>query len=333
MPNWNFIPALALVVGFLAPTGTMAQESPSPWSLVETVGRPNARHEAAFVVVGDRFYLLGGRGIKPVDIYDPSTKAWSEGPEPPIEVHHFQPVVITDEIWLAGAMTGPYPRETALERILIFDTKAGAWRWGPEIPKGRRRGGAGAILHDGSLYLACGIQNGHWDGWVPWLDRFDLESQQWTRLPDAPRSRDHFQLVALDDQLVLAGGRRTSGVTGEVFELTIPEVDVYQVKDMDWTTLPGPQGHLPTPRAGGFNIVVDSEVWALGGESGTQGEAHDEVEALDLDSGSWRVVNRLLQGRHGTGALRHAGGLYVCSGCGRRGGSPELETMERMTLD
>ena len=58
---------------------------------------PIARHEAAFVQVGDKFYLLGGRDIRPVSIYHTQTKSWSQGLKPPIELHHFQPVVFEDK--------------------------------------------------------------------------------------------------------------------------------------------------------------------------------------------------------------------------------------------
>ena len=75
---------------------------------------PTARHEAAFIGLGDKYYLLGGRGIKPVDIFDSKTQNWSEGAKSPLEIHHFQPVVWNDEILLLGAMTGGYPGETPL---------------------------------------------------------------------------------------------------------------------------------------------------------------------------------------------------------------------------
>ena len=48
---------------------------------------PIKRHEAAFVKVDKHFYLLGGRQMNPVSIYDATTKKWTEGAIPPIELH------------------------------------------------------------------------------------------------------------------------------------------------------------------------------------------------------------------------------------------------------
>ena len=45
----------------------------SKWELIKPTGEPVARHEAAFVEVGGKFYLIGGRRMNPVSIYDPAT--------------------------------------------------------------------------------------------------------------------------------------------------------------------------------------------------------------------------------------------------------------------
>ncbi|MDH3650142.1 MAG: hypothetical protein OEQ53_10690, partial [Saprospiraceae bacterium] len=89
------------------------------WSEVKSSdgSTPVERHEAAFVGMGDAFYLLGGRGMKPVSIYDAKTSTWKQGSVPPIEMHHFQPVVYKGDIYVAGAMTGGYPGETPVPNI------------------------------------------------------------------------------------------------------------------------------------------------------------------------------------------------------------------------
>ena len=317
--SWNAIPK---VQGEDAPV----------WQSLETNGKPHARHEAAFIQVKQRFYLLGGRGIKPVDVLDPATGVWTTGARPPLEIHHFQPVVWQNRILIAGAMTGPYPHETSMERILIYDPEVDAWSWGARIPNERRRGGAGASIYKGKLYLACGIQNGHWDGWVNWLDTYDLRTGKWNILPDAPRVRDHFQISFIGDQLYAAGGRKTSGIDKQVFNLTISEVDVFNTATRKWSTLPSPEGDLPTPRAGCFNYVFNSTLLVAGGESTTQKAAHNEVEAFDPETQTWHLASKLKQGRHGTGITMWQNKIYSCAGCAQRGGSPELNTTEYLPV-
>lgn len=317
-----------LLLAALAPPPAARAETAEEWQIVDCTGEPHARHEAAFVSCGDRFHLLGGRRIQPVDVFDPATATWTSGSPPPVEIHHFQPVTWQGRVLLVGAMTGPYPHETAVDRILIYDPTTDEWAWGDEIPGDRRRGGAGAVRHGDTLYLVAGIINGHWDGHVAWLDAYDLKTGEWRRLPDAPRARDHFQAAIIGDRIYAAGGRRTSAATKETFSLTEAAVDVFDLTTGAWTTLESP---LPTARAGTASIAIDLDLVVVGGES-NRPEAHAEVEALDTRTGIWRALPSLRQARHGSGLILHNGALFIASGSGARGGRPELTTMERLEL-
>ncbi len=118
--------------------GAMAQlgwtRSDGGWELLETNGEPHARHEAAFVEFEGKFYLLGGRRIQPVSIYDPQTNRWIEGSPPPIEIHHFQPVAYKKRIHLVSAMTGPYPNEYGLDRVLTYIPSKDEWEFTHTLP-------------------------------------------------------------------------------------------------------------------------------------------------------------------------------------------------------
>jgi N-acetylneuraminic acid mutarotase len=309
----------------------VSAQSQGSWENAEATNSPVPRHENAFVRVGDKFYLLGGRGIKPVGIYDPATKTWSEGASIPLEISHFQAVTYNGLIYVMGGLVGNWPSETPLTHIFIYNPLMDTWIVGPEIPSHRQRGAAGAVVYSNKIYLVCGIVNGHTSGWVPWLDEYDPVSNSWTILPDAPRARDHLQAAVVKDQLVITGGRK-SGYQGQGFEATIAETDVYDFRSGKWRTLPSPSGDIPTQRAGGTAITVDDEVIVIGGESGSQVPAHSEVEALNLETGSWRSLPELQRGRHGTQVLLSEGDLYIAAGCGNRGGSPELDSFERYEL-
>jgi N-acetylneuraminic acid mutarotase len=302
------------------------------WQTVETINKPHARHEAAFVGLGSKLYLLGGRRIQSVDIYDPATNTWTEGKAPPVETHHFQPVFWENKIWLPGAMTGGFPREQALAQIPIYDPASDTWSEGPSLPADRRRGGSGAVIHDGKLYVVCGIINGHWDGHVAWLDVLDLKTNQWSRLPDAPRARDHFQAALVNNKIYVAGGRRSSAATKQVFDLTIAEVDVFDLATGKWSTLPAPAGNLPNLRAGSMSLGVGPLLLVAGGESVTQPHAYTQIEALDTRTGTWSLSANFARGRHGSGLARIGDTLYVAAGSGSRGGKPELDSLESYSL-
>ena len=319
---------LAFFTGIMFLTGVPTQglAQAGHWEEVKSSdgSLPVARHEAAFVGVGDKFYLLGGRGIRPVSIFDPEADTWTEGAPPPVEMHHFQPFVWQEEVYIAGALTGPYPGEDPLPLMYIYNPQKDSWREGPEIPANRRRGSTGTVVYNGKIYLVAGIADGHRGDHKTWLDEYDPATGTWTALPDAPRARDHFQATVADDKLYVVGGRR-SNAPDNVFSDLVAEVDVYDFKTKRWTTLDAP---LPTLRAGTYNALYRDHIVVLGGETGEQQLAHNETEALDLEDHTWTTLAPMLQGRHGTGAILYDGKLYVASGSGNRGGGPELQTQE-----
>lgn len=305
------------------------EKSTANWTSVDSKdgSKPVQRHEAAFVRVGEKFYLLGGRGIRPISIYDPKLGTWSLGAEPPIEMHHFQPVVFEDNIYILAALTGKYPAETPTEHIYIYDPSSDIWSKGDEIPEERRRGSTGNVLYNGKIYISCGIKNGHIGDHKNWLDRYDPQTGEWEILADAPRPRDHFQAVLANGKIVAPAGRNTGIIPEEAFGGTIAQVDVYDIDSNTWETLPN---NIPTKRAGNAAIFFNGKVVVAGGESPTQEKAHSEVEVLDLATSEWKKMPSLIEGRHGTGLLEYERELYISSGCGNRGGQPELFTTERL---
>lgn len=335
MKNYILIVCLFALAG-CKETKTESKEIEKPiietttpkWTAVESSdgSKPVQRHEAAFVRVGEKFYLLGGRSIRPVSIYDPKTETWSVGAEPPIEMHHFQPVVFENKIYIVAALTGKYPGETPTENIYIYEPTTNEWYKGDLIPKERRRGSTGNILHQGKIYISCGIKNGHIGDHKNWLDRYDPKTGEWKILADAPRPRDHFQAVVAEGKIYTLAGRNSGKFPDDVFAGTIAEGDVYDIKSNSWETLPN---NIPTQRAGNAAILFNGDVVVAGGESPVQEKAHSEVEVLNLTTNEWKKMPPLIEGRHGTGLLKYEGGLCIASGCGNRGGEPELFTMEK----
>lgn len=295
------------------------------WETMEMENEPTARHENAFTEVNGKFYLIGGRGEKVVDIYDPQTRTWSKGQTPPLEMHHFQAVPYQERIYVMGAFTGGYPDEKPIPNIYIYDPKADQWEKGPEIPEERRRGAAGVVVHNDKFYLVGGIRNGHLGDYKNWLDEYAPSSNEWKVLPDAPHKRDHFQAAIVGGKLYAAGGRTSSAETGQTLELTVAEVDMYDFENNEWTAL---ENTIPTQRAGTTAVAMGDNLIIIGGESGTQEEAHREVEALDANSNEWHSLPSLNQGRHGTQAFLFEDHIYIAAGSGNRGGGPELTSME-----
>jgi hypothetical protein len=107
-------------------------DAPAAWIEVNPNAPINARHEACFVMVGRKAYLLAGRGKQAVNIYDPVTRTWTNGTAPPIQIHHTQCVAANDSIWIVSSWTGGYPMEKNTDKIYVS-----AFMWS-QVYTGRR---------------------------------------------------------------------------------------------------------------------------------------------------------------------------------------------------
>jgi N-acetylneuraminic acid mutarotase len=297
------------------------------WATVKSQNTCTKRHECAAVGINGQLYLLGGRGVKPVEKYDPATKKWQQFVETPLEMHHFQAVAFENEIYIVGAFTGGYPHETPIPNIWIFNPAKNEWRKGAAIPSERQRGSGSAFVYQQKIYLVNGITDGHWDGHVTWFDAFDPKTQQWEKLPDSPHARDHFQAAMVGDKLYVAGGRRSAAKTNQVLQFTVGEVDVFDFITKNWTTLAADK-NIPTQRAGCTAIAIGERVLVIGGESATQEAAHNQCEAFNTNTQTWEILTPLKIGRHGTQAVLLNRQLWLPSGCAQRGGTPEQNSME-----
>lgn len=300
------------------------------WERLATNGDASHRHEAAFIEVNGKFYAMGGRNIHGVDIYDPTTNTWTKGAPSPLELHHFQAVAYEDEIWVIGALTGPYPKEEPVRFLYAYNTKTDTWRVSGKLPEGRERGNTGVVLYDNKFYMLCGNLLGHHSGHRPWFDVLDPTTGEWSTLADAPHTRDHFHAVVIDDKLFAAGGRNTSQSTGHVLDQLIPEVDVYDFKTQKWSVL---DSNLPTPRGGTTAFNWNDNLVVLGGETHLQVPAHQEVEMYELSAERWSRISTMLQGRHGTSVILYNGKMYIAGGASSRGGGPELKSIDVWHLD
>lgn len=296
------------------------------WSTLVPATECTARHECAAAAVDGKLYLMGGRGMKPVEAYDPSTNTWEIKAMAPLEMHHYQAVPYQGKIYVIGAFTGKYPHETPIPHVYIYDPTTDEWMRSHEIPEDRRRGAAGVVIYNDKFYVVGGIEDGHWADNRDFLDEYDPRSGEWQTLPSLPRVRDHFQAVVVNDKMYAVGGRKSFAKEGHTFELTYGEVDVYDFRSKTWQTLDG-QDDLPTQRAGSSTVAYGGGFIVVGGESINQIEAHAEVEYYEPGK-AWKKISSLERGRHGMQVVPIAGKFYVAAGCGNRGGKPELTSIE-----
>ena len=136
-----------LLAAVLEATAAGVPDAETAWQRVTSADGSTAskRHEAGAVAVDGRIYLLGGRGTRPLEVYDPATRRWRDlGPLPGGELHHFQPVAIGARIYLVGAMRCCYPAEPIERTVHVYDTGSGLWSTAGSMPAARARAAAPA---------------------------------------------------------------------------------------------------------------------------------------------------------------------------------------------
>ncbi len=310
-------------------------EEKTGWSNVNSADEstPDARHESAFIETAGKFYVLGGRGNRAINMFDPSNGKWVAMASIPgnKELNHFQAISLQNKIYIICAFTGEFPNEKPVPDLYIYDTEINTWAIKKDIiPVSRLRGSAAAAVFDNKIFIVGGSQNGHNNGFVNWTDVYDPLSGLWTTLKDAPHKRDHFQLAVFQKKLYAIGGRRTNLADDKLFTDTEPSVDVYDINTDTWKTLPE-SANIPTPRGGAATAVLNNNIYIIGGES-KQPEAHNETEAFDPLTNKWKKYPGLNTGRHGTQAIVYNNSIYIACGSGKQGGSPELNTIEVFPL-
>ena len=301
------------------------------WSLIKTQSLPTGRHECDFVEHKGKFYLLGGRGIKNVDIFDPKTNTWQKAGKTPFEIHHFQAVSYNNAIYIVGAMTGKYPLEKPLENIWIYYPEKDLWVKDAGIPKNLRRGGAGTVVFKDKLYQICGITLGHTSGTTNIFNSYDFKTGEWERLTAAPHIRDHFFATIAKDKLYVLGGRNSSvhykDNFNQFFLETEDAVDVYDFATNKWHTM---KTSLPQPTAAAGVVATGEHIIYIGGE-GDSPKAFSNTQCLDLATGKWSQLSKLNIGRHGCGAIFYDNKIYVAAGSDVRGGG-NISSIEVFTI-
>ncbi len=322
----SFSPAGLLLLAFAS--AAVGQSRSDQWQLLQSTDGSNlsARHEAAGVVLGDSVYLMGGRGNRPVERYSMATGQWENLGLAPLELHHAQPVVIGDDIYIAGAFTCCYPRETIVAEIHVLDTQTNTWDVVGSMPAERLRGSTAAVSRGGKLYVLGGNTQGHDGGAVAWFDEYDPATGKWQILPDAPNARDHFSAVLIGNELVAASGRQTA--LPNPAANPVQAVDIYDFDSRQWRS----GAPIPTVRGGAASVAYGEDVIVAGGEINTSSQALSVVEAYDVGANSWRTLPAMITGRHGSGGGVSGRQMFMLSGASSIGGATETEDAETLQL-
>jgi N-acetylneuraminic acid mutarotase len=277
------------------------------------------RQEVSYVKSGGKFYLAGG--VMPStgrtnlqERYDPQTNSWQRVAPLPAKLDHIQGVSLGGKIYYIGGLSG---RSTSVGTVYVYNPITDSFAKGAPMPAGRDRGAGGVAVYNGKIFYAGGLHDGKA---VPWFDRYNPVTRKWTRLPNMPRPRDHFQGAVVDGKFYAIGGRNTT------IDAITRKVDVYDLSNSTGAAWQTRDTALPTARAGFATAVLGRKILVIGGEGG--GNAYDTVEAYYTATNSWRTLEPLPTARHGIEAVVCDGGVYIAAGGTVQGGTNPTDAHE-----
>ena len=310
---------VAVLMGCI--TSSVAAQSPSRSTTMTWAPRapmPTQRLEMASASLDGRVFVIGGLSatgatLDTVEVYDPATDAWTEGPAHPVPIHHPMAAVLDGVLYVAG---GYGPSGAATRRV----HRLGPDGWEPvaRLPLARAAGTMVAL--GGRLLIAGGIDLSGDIGRE--MLAYDPGADAWAVVDGPPTPREHLGGAVADGRFVTVGGRVARQQLGTV-EAWDPATGV-------WGTL----AEMPTPRAGlGVTGTCAGGLVAIGGEDirGVDDRTFPEVEAWDPVTGAWSSWVPLPEGRHGV-AVVSAGPVVLVIGGGTQAGLSASDTVEALEL-
>lgn len=215
-------------------------------------------------------------------------------------------------VWVAG---GWRRADGHLDELWRLDPGTGAWSARAPMPTPRafhalvvlERGGAARLVATGGDGPRAARS----------AEAYDVARDRWERLAPLATPRDRHAACALDGRVVVLGGMTVDG-EGE-------PVDTASVEALDptgerWEAWPP----LPEPRHGHRAVVLDGELWVVGGYVGFRPTA--SVVVFDPEARAWRTGPALAAARGFHGAHEVGGRLVVFGG--RGAGEAPVEVLE-----
>ena len=288
---------------------------------------PFPRVEAPTAVVSGKLYLLGGfdseLGASPrVDVYDPTTDAWSRLKDMPTEVTHLNPASDGKTIWLAGGFKGKHPGPVT-DEVWKYDIATDTWTPGPPLPQ--RRAAGGLAIVEGKLHYFGGYQpdrdTGSADHWVLALD----SPAAWQRAADMPDPRGHLTCEVLGGKIYALGGAYGHDKT----QIDAKSCQVYDPATDKWSEIASlPDGRSHTESS---TMIHDGRILIVGGRCNSSSPPRNVVNDLieyDPATGSWSTVGSMPQPLMAPSAAIIDGRLIVT--CGGLNNPRPLESATRV---
>lgn len=296
--------------GGIAITPALRVDFENPDSYVTLPALPSPRGLASGTRMGDGRVLVAGGGggtiLGPVqssttDLYDPTTRSWSAGPNMSIaRVLHTSTRLLDGRVLLTGGMADSLGNVTAT--CEIFDPWAGAFSPAASMG-GIRVGHTATLLNDGRVLVTGGTTTmaaasatdytAILNGSVDTAEVYDPATDTWTPVA-TPMASPRFLATAvrLNDGRVLVVSGLSAGIASSVFGVvfTIPvwtqTSDIFDPATGTWSSAPPLLG-TDARSASSSILLSDGRVWVAGGAVNVNNGPASTTSTLLFDGTAW----------------------------------------------
>lgn len=276
------------------------------WRSIEA---PFVRRALGLASAGGKVIAIGGLGqdrqmSREVNVFDPATSTWSEGPEFPADAFGVAAVGLGDAVY-ASARDG-----------VVYRWSIGAPTWEAVTTLAFPRFFHMLVPSGDDLVAVGGIGGMHTQGRTRHVERVDLDPSApslalWTM--DYPGvSRNRQAIFVHEDFLYLFGGNNSLGqhdFEPENFQSAGWRV---HLPSMQWERV----ADYPAERQTMQTVVQGDRGFSVGGfgHNGTAAVSQPEAYVFDFAEGTWQERAGLAQGRTQFGLTTHGDSLLIFGG-------------------
>lgn len=252
----------------------------------------------------DQFFVIGGLSglgstVDAVDIFDPGTNTWTQGPPLPEPRHHVGATGVGGVVLVSGGSrtsTDWTPTDSMWQLLPISE------QWDELAPMPDARMGHQMVTIEHTAYVVGGR------GETSNVLIFDASEGAWSTGAEMPEPRDHLG--------VATSGLRIYAIGGRAEELT-DRVDIYDTVLDRW--LEGPP--LPEPMSAMVTGTLSDGIHVVGGEDPATigGGVIDKHYVLPPGGTEWREAPLPILQTHGSAHAVMRGSLVKVGGARRQG--------------
>lgn len=255
---------------------------------------PTSRDGLAAAMLGGNVYAIGGEdglglAYGTVEIYDPSSDAWSTGPAMPTPRFLLAAVAAGGTIYAIGGTNG-----TDLSTVEAYDPATASWGAKAGLTTARR--GLAAAAVGGTIYAIGGVNGG---GIVAAVEAYDPDTDSWVTKAPLPVPMEFLAAATVGGTVYVLGGFDGASYSAAVWAYD-PATDSWSGK----AAMAIPRGNLAAAAVGGT-------VYAVGGSNGSD---LTSVEGYFTRTDAWVPKSPMTVPRNSLAAAVVGGTMYAIGG-------------------